>query len=179
MGKRKYFIAIVLRDEALAEAERIKHDLFLKFGIKGALRSPAHITLHRPFEWSEEKEALLREKLRAFRFTEKLTIALRGWDSFSKRVVFVAVHADERLGQLHTGLKTFARRELGLLNEWEDERGFHPHVTVAFRDLKNKNFTPVWEFVSSFDFNHEMTVSGVSLLRLEDKWQELEYFQFI
>jgi 2'-5' RNA ligase len=178
MGKRKYFVAIILRDQALAQAEDVKRQLFDKFGVKGALRSPAHITLHRPFEWNEEKEPLLREKLRSFKADGPLDIKLEGCDAFSKRVIFFAVQADERLSQLHHSFKSFARRELRLLNEWEDERGFHPHVTVAFRDLKTKNFQQVWDFVKTIEFSHKMRVSGFSLLRLEQKWEELEYFDF-
>lgn len=178
MGRRKYFIAIILRGEALDHAEKIKRELFDEFGVKGALRSPAHITLHRPFEWNEEKEPLLREKLRSFSAPGTWTINLQGWDSFSKRVVFVAVKSDENLGKLHASLKSFARRELGLLNESEDERGFHPHVTVAFRDIRTKNFTQVWDYVQSREFSHKMPFDGFSLLRLEQKWEELEFFGF-
>jgi 2'-5' RNA ligase len=178
MGKRKYFIAIILRDQALAQAEGVKQEIAEKFGVKGALRSPAHITLHRPFEWKEENEPLLREKLRSFKTDGPLDIKLQGCDAFSKRVIYFGVQADDRLRQLHSSLKSFARRELGLLNEWDDTRGFHPHVTVAFRDLKTKNFQQVWDFVQAVDFSHKMIVSGFSLLRLEQNWEELEYFDF-
>jgi 2'-5' RNA ligase len=179
MGKKKYFIAIILREESLAQAEGIKEELFRLFGLKGALRSPAHITLHRPFEWKEEKEEQLREKLRSFSGQTPFPIKLNGWDSFSNRVIFVAIEPNNSLSKLYASLTGFARRELNLLNEWEDERGFHPHVTVAFRDLKTKNFTQVWEFVQSREFYHEMLVSGISLLKLEDKWEELEYIGFV
>jgi 2'-5' RNA ligase len=176
MGKRKYFMAIILRGNALEDAEKIKNELHQKFGLKGALRSPAHITLHRPFEWQEEKEHLLRQKLRSFSSTPSFPLNLRGFDTFSKRVVFIAVDPDHRLTDYYLALKRFAKKELALLNEWEDERGFHPHVTVAFRDLKPRHFHPVLDFVNTVTFDHQVMVEGFSLLKLGDKWEELEYF---
>jgi 2'-5' RNA ligase len=176
MGKRKYFMAIILRGKALEDAEKIKESLGSEFGLKGALRSPSHITLHRPFEWSEEKENILREKLRSFRSPPPYSILLQGFDAFPRRVVFVAVKADQALYEHYTALKKFAKSELGLLNEWVDERGFHPHVTVAFRDLKPKLFQPVVDFLTRTPFEHQCLVEGFSLLKLEEKWEELEHF---
>ena len=177
MGKRKYFIAIILNGETFSEAEKIKQELFDRFGLKGALRSPAHITLHRPFEWAEEKETQLREKLRTFSAPLPPPLRLQGFGTFSKRVVFIAVKEENALNDLYTDLKRFAKKELGLFNEWEDERGFHPHVTVSFRDLKPRHFGAVKEFVDQKNYDRVLKVTGFSLLRLEDKWKELEFFE--
>ncbi len=65
---KKYFIAIVIPGPLFGETEAVKQELFEAHGLKGALRSPAHITLHRPFEWKEEKEAALVETLKKFEF---------------------------------------------------------------------------------------------------------------
>jgi len=79
---KKYFIAIVLPPPVFEEAEKIKHELYLTHSLKGALRSPAHITLHRPFEWKEEKENTLIEKLNTFKFPGELQIELNNFSFF-------------------------------------------------------------------------------------------------
>ena len=176
MGKGRYFIAIIPRGRAFEQAEAIKDELKGRFGLKGALRSPTHITLHRPFEWNAEKEEELCRSLAEFRFECPFGIALDGFGSFSQRVIFIDVRSGGALTSLHGELRSFARRRLGLLNEWEDERGFYPHMTIAFRDLRKKNFSEAWSFISTLQIHHDVRVTGFSLLKLEDKWKELRFF---
>lgn len=177
MGKGRYFIAIVLTGEALGKAEEIKRELRDRFGLRGALRSPAHITLHRPFEWDETKEQVLINTLDQFKLQKTFPVKIEGAGGFSQRVVYLAVEPDERLTALHTALRSFAVKKLALFNEAEDERGFHPHVTVAFRDLRKRQFNEVLEFVSSVNFSQTIEVRGISLLKLEDVWRELRFLE--
>lgn len=170
--QKKYFIAIVPPENVLLKIEAVKENLFREFGLKGALRSPAHITLHRPFEWKAEKEEELISALKEFRFNEQFLIELKNYNCFQPRVIYIDVVKNDALNNLHSELKKYARHNLQLFNEDNDLRGFHPHVTVAFRDLKKQLFYKLWEerfkaarFEGHFDF------TGFSLLRLEKKWE--------
>lgn len=176
MSLKKYFIAIVLPEPLLTEIESFKQELLKEHGLKGGLRSPSHITLHRPFEWKEEKEELLIEKLRTFKFDKMFEICLRNFNFFEPRVVYVDVVKTVVLEELHDQFKNFAKKELKLLNEINDLRGFHPHVTIAFRDLKKPKFYELkTEFeLKSFDANFKY--NGFSLLKLEKKWGEVSFF---
>ena len=176
MGVKKYFIAIVIPEPLLAKTEAIKNDLFLAHGLKGALRSPSHITLHRPFEWKEEKENVLIEKLRMFHYNETFHLELCHFGFFSPRVIYIDVSKNESLFKLHTQLKHFAARELKLFNELEDERGFYPHVTVAFRDLKKSLFYQLQEEFKEKKLKESFSYSGFSLLKLEKDWKEIKLF---
>src|SRR3954471_7813802 len=91
MPSKKYFIAIVIPDPIFTEIEAVKDRLFRDHGLKGALRSPAHITLHRPFDWKTEKEELLLSRLEQFSFDEKFNIEIDGFDVFEPRVIFANV----------------------------------------------------------------------------------------
>lgn len=178
MSAKKYFIAIVIPDPLFTEIESVKQDLLNSHGLKGALRSPAHITLHRPFEWKEEKEELLVEKLRNFKFDSDFKIELQNFAWFEPRVIYVNVRHNEQLFELHSRLTSYAKQELKLFNEAEDMRGFHPHVTVAFRDLKKTTF---YELKKGFDekqFRGRFQCAGFSLLKLDKKWEELQSFKF-
>ncbi len=178
MTFKKYFLAIIIPEPFFAEIEAIKRDLQDKHGLKGALRSPCHITLHRPFEWKEEKEQLLMEGLTIFKYSEAFPIHLNGFDFFEPRVVFVNVVPNENLTALHFALSRFAREKFRLLNETGDLRGFHPHVTIAFRDLKKPKFYELQTnfvnkpFEASFECNH------FSLLKLGKTWEEIHRFSF-
>jgi 2'-5' RNA ligase len=176
MGVKKYFIAIVIPPPLFREIEDVKEDLFRRYGLKGGLRSPAHITLHRPFEWKEEKEEELIARLREFRFNASLQISLHDFAFFEPRVIYANVKSNDRLFELHGQLKRFAATQLGLLNEVNDERGFHPHVTVAFRDLKKPRFYELKPEFEKKQLRGSFDCSGFSLLKLEKKWEVKESF---
>jgi 2'-5' RNA ligase len=60
--KEKYFIAIVPPEPIKTELQQLKQNFYNLYNTKGALRSPAHITLHMPFEFKEKEE----EKINSF-----------------------------------------------------------------------------------------------------------------
>lgn len=177
MGVKKYFLAIVIPGPLFEKTEAVKTALFHSHGLKGALRSPAHITLHRPFEWKEEKEERLIEILRNFSFDTSFQIALDGFAFFEPRVIYVNVRENTALFDLHAHLKRYAARQLGLLNEVNDLRGFHPHVTVAFRDLKTPKFYELKPEFEKKEFEGRFDYTGFSLLKLDtNAWKEARFF---
>lgn len=176
MTAKKYFIAIVIPEPFFSEIESIKSGLLNDHNLKGALRSPSHITLHRPFEWREDKEELLIEKLKTFRFEQSFRIELCNYAAFVPRVIYVNVVENSILYSLHEQLKNFAKKGLRLFNEDEDKRGFHPHVTVAFRDLKKARFDAVWKEFENKTFSGAFEWQGFSLLKLEKRWEEAANF---
>lgn len=179
MTLKKYFIAIVIPEPEFSLIEDIKQNLFKQYGLKGALRSPAHITIHRPFEWKEEKEGELIKKLDNFSFKESFEIELKNFDFFEPRVVFVNVMPNATLTNLHYNFKVFAKTELKLLNEWEDMRGFHPHITIANRDLKKPLFYELKERYCTMLFNGKFAAGPLCLLKLDKKWEICHVFNKI
>lgn len=176
MSLNKYFIAIVLPEPLLSKIEAIKQDLFQQHGLKGALRCPSHITLHRPFVWKGEKENLLIEKLKTFKFKDKFEVELQHFAFFEPRVIYVDVLPNETLNQLHKHLSSFSKKELKLFNESDDLRGFHPHVTVAFRDLKKPKFYELQADFIQKKLEARFNYVDFSLLKLEGKWEVLHSF---
>jgi 2'-5' RNA ligase len=176
MSVKKYFIAIVLPEPFFGLVEAVKQQLMEQHGLKGALRSPAHITLHRPFEWKVEKEPVLIQKLNEFKFDRSFEIFLKDFSFFEPRVIYVNVLPNEKLNELHYQFKLFAKKELHLFNEWEDMRGFHPHITVANRDMKKPKFYELQPEFTEKKFMGGFTCKGFSLLRLEQKWEVIKQF---
>lgn len=176
MGVKKYFIAIAIPMPLSGAIAAVKQDLFKQHHLKGALRSPSHITLHRPFEWKEEKEAALIEKLSSFKFNKPFTVEVKDFAFFEPRVIYADVLPNETLSELHNKLTGFARRELKLFNEAEDERGFHPHITVAFRDLKKPLFYELQPVFARQKIEGKFNCAQICLLRLEEKWEVYKEF---
>lgn len=177
---QKYFIAIVPPEPVLSSIQAIKQSIFENYGTKGALRSPGHITLHMPFSWEESKEEKLITELASFKFEKPFSIQLKGYDCFEPRVVFINVTENETLHSLQKKLVKQARQKLQLFNQSDDMRGFHPHVTVAFRDLKKPVFYKVWEEYQSKEFTAEFACSSICLLKHNNQnWEAYKEFKFL
>ncbi len=180
MGIRKYFIAIVPPGEIAGKVAEIKQYIAGTYHSKGALRAPAHITLHMPFEYDERHEERLTGCLAAFRFAHAVPVQLRHYACFEPRVIFIDVVPHKHLFQLQQQLVWHLRSNLHLLNQAASLRGFHPHMTVAFRDLKKPLFYQAWEEFQQRSFEADFSCHSVCLLRSENgTWQVHRIFDFL
>jgi len=176
--EQRYFIAIVPPQNSCKEITTIKQDFALNYNSNAALRSPPHITLHMPFLWKEKKEDKLIQQLEAFQFKkESIEISLINFSCFGKRVIFIDVVKNELLHLLQKKIVHHAKQQLQLFNQDEDLRGFHPHVTVAFRDLKKEQFIKAWEIYKTKQYKSQFTCTSFSLLKQENKeWHVYKTF---
>jgi 2'-5' RNA ligase len=167
----KYFIAVVPEGTIQEEVSYIKKQLQENFNLKYAQKSPAHITLKMPFNWNEEKEDVLIQKLREFLSTcSPLHLKTSGFDSFGKRVLFIRILKSEKLNQLQRSVSKFCKQFLNQVEELSD-RNFHAHMTVAFKDVKEKDFASYTGFVKQLDAVFSMEVRQIGLLKkIGGKW---------
>ncbi|WP_456458174.1 2'-5' RNA ligase family protein [Reichenbachiella sp.] len=173
-----YFLALIPDEPVRSEVIAFKEEVKEKFNSKGALRSPPHITLHMPFKWRADREDQLIEKLSLFKFDQyPFQVTLNGFDFFEPRVVFVDVDKSAILTQLQTELSDFIRRELKFFNADYKGRGFHPHMTIGFRDLKKAVFPEVKSYYQNQSYKRQFEVSGYCLLKHNgERWEEFRWF---
>ncbi|MHA7130357.1 2'-5' RNA ligase family protein [Algoriphagus namhaensis] len=167
----KYFLAILPPEQLLTRAQDLKEQIKAEFGVKYALKSPAHVTVKMPFSFSEAKETVLLETLASFTQGAKpFKLTVKGVSRFGRRVIFWDVKAGAELVDFQAGLRTFCKRKLNLLDELAD-RNYHPHMTIAFKDLKERNFDEVYAKVAAQKPNEEFWVEDIWLLkRKEGRW---------
>jgi|694.fasta_scaffold07014_1 2'-5' RNA ligase len=174
----KYFIAIVPPSPIYEEINQLKEYCKENFNTKGALNSPPHLTLLMPFRWKEAKEDRLFTSLASFVKTETpFEILASGFWRFEPRVIYISIQPNLVLNQFRNRLQLFFRKELNVLNA--DYRGlpFHPHITIAFRDLKKSMFAKAWQEFSSKKFEAVWQVNVIVLLKNEDnQWRVLKEF---
>jgi 2'-5' RNA ligase len=176
---KKYFIAIVPNESLSEEIKQIKQEIFATHGIKGALLSPAHITLHMPFNWEEEKEEKLINCLANFHHNTNITITTHGFSAFEPRVVFIDIIQELELFELQKKLVKHVKTYLQLFNQSDDLRGFHPHITIAFRDLKKPQFYAIWEEFKIKHFNKQFNCNTICLLKHNNSsWEVYKEFAF-
>lgn len=174
----KYFIAIVPEGPVQTQATELKNLMKEKFNLKYALKSPAHITLKMPFTWNENKEEKLCDMLEGFcKSIEPFELDLNGFDKFGRRVIFIDVKKNQYLTDLQQLMSKFCKTELKLAEELSD-RAYHPHMTIAFKDVKPKLFDEYWSFIKTQTFKEKLEVEDIALLkRIEGRWGVVRRFR--
>jgi len=173
----KYFIAIVPSDEIQEKATGLKYEVSDLFNSKYALKSPAHVTLKMPFVWNEAKEDKLIEMLTQF-FQDKPSFKLvfKGIGRFGRRVIYIRVEEQYQLTTLQSELSDYCKKKLKFTQELSD-KVYHPHMTIAFKDLKEVHFDNCLKYLKERGFYQTMDVKHVSLLKKENfKWHIIYRF---
>jgi 2'-5' RNA ligase len=132
-----------------------------------------------PFKWRDDKEDELVDKLEHFMSTfPSLTIYLNNFSSFPPRVIFINVDKTLALNDFYLALKRFCKRELNLFNADYKEQPFHPHLTLAFRDLKKPNYQRAWNEFEQKKYKADFIVDKIALLKHSGKiWEVFREFR--
>ena len=167
-----YFVAVVAPEPVRSQVETFRQDLFHRFGTKVALKSPPHITLLPPFHFETSREnELLGALARAQQDFSPFPLKLENFDSFSRRVLFVAVKPEPLLEALEKKVKAVFETVPGFKSKSREEH-FHPHMTIGNRDWNEGGFDEAWKEYAVRSFHAEFEVKEISLLRLEKgQWQ--------
>lgn len=166
LNESRYFLAILPDADTANVVSSLKEYCSESYGTKAALRSPPHITLHMPFHWKTSGEAKLIDALQQFAIGElPFAISLRDFGCFSPRVIFIAVEKNEQLHQCQRKLDRFCKVNLNLFDASYRDQPFHPHITIAFRDLKKTVFPIAWEEFKTKPFKADFTCDSFWLLK--------------
>ena len=164
--EKLYFVAIVPPSPIYEEAFEQKVYFKTKYNSKASLNSPPHITLHMPFRWVETDEEEIASQLEAFgNANAPVKIDLNGFSSFPPRVIFINVERSVELQNLQKGLERFFKRQLNLFNAKYKDLPFHPHLTLAFRDLKKPFYQKAWEEFEGKDYHASFLADKIALLK--------------
>lgn len=168
-----YFIALLPPRDIAEEVTRVKGEMAERYGASHALRSPPHITLQMPFRWTEGR--LLAEELKEFAARqETFSVTLNGYGCFPPKVIYVDVEENPLLIRMQKALQDFLEAKLNFRENQLTIR-FHPHITIAHRDLKKSVFQAAWAEFSTREFRWIFTADNIALLRHNGhSWEVLE-----
>jgi 2'-5' RNA ligase len=167
---KEYFVAIVPPAPLLDDAYNLKLYMQDKYQSKAALRSPPHITLHMPFRWKEEKEAALISEIKVFTDkAEPVKVCVDNFSAFPPRVIYMNVVNSEPLAKLRYELRKYFKIALNIFNADYKDQPFHPHLTIAFRDLKKAAFAEAWNEFKSKEYKIEFIADSLTLLKHDGK----------
>jgi 2'-5' RNA ligase len=129
---------------------------------------------------NEELENDLINSIHEFSIAKtKFEITLKDFAAFKPKVIFVDVAKNEVLNGLYQSFADFIFSQNKCPIK-KDDRPFHPHVTLATRDLYKKAFQEAWKVFSTKKYEALWIVSGISLLRHNKKnWDVIHTSQFV
>lgn len=158
----RYFVALLPPAEIQDSVNTLKEHFAEHYASEAAQKSPPHITLQPPFDWSPERSAL-DPALNAFaQLQPPLRVVLSGFAAFAPRVIYIRVQVSPELSTLQRTLADHLQT-LGIVDP-HAHRPFTPHVTIAFRDLTRQHFKTAWSEFEHRRFDCEFTASSLALL---------------
>ena len=85
-------------------------------------------------------------------------------------LIFAGVEENHQLGSLRKAVEDHFLKSFP--DEIKpDDRPFHPHVTIANRDIKPGDFIKAWDHFKRQHFDEQFEASAISLLKLNPgKW---------
>ena len=174
-----YFIALVLPGDLNKKVLQWKNFMHDRYDCKVGLKSPAHITLIPPFWMEESSEILLLADTDSLAITlSPFIIKTKSFSAFKPRTIFIDVDKTQELDMLKQSVDLFYRNK-SVYKMKMDERPFHPHITIATRDLFKKSFYACWPVFEVEEFLEEWEANSLSVLRHNKKnWDVIHTSQF-
>ncbi|MEQ8477030.1 2'-5' RNA ligase family protein [Fulvivirga sp.] len=175
-----YFLAVIPPEPILGECQAHKNQFYEKYNSKASLNSPPHVTVHMPFKLRESKEDQLVEVIsRGVNDLSNFSLQLDGYDHFGQRVIYVKVVDSEPLLALFLKVRKVMKVNFNIFNADYKNRGFNPHITLAFRDLKREAFKEAWPEFEKATYDKSFEVQSLVLLKHDgEKWHQLKEFRF-
>ena len=173
-----YFIALVLPEHLNKQVLVWKHLMHERYQCKVALKSPAHITLVPPFWLQEEQEDVLLKDIDSLAQNfSSFIIKTKNFSAFKPRTIFIDIERNQLLNNLKETTDDFFKDKTYGVKI--DNRAFHPHITIATRDLYKKSFHEAWPAFEKEIFEKEWSAEGISILRHNKKnWDVIHTSQF-
>lgn len=177
--KKQYFISLIPPSPLKERIHELKLEFRDRFNSSHSLNAPPHITLVRPFHMEEEEEGRMNARLSEFSGPmEPFGVHLNGFSSFPAGVIYIVVEESDPLFRLQERLE-----EMALADETvsisRSRHSFHPHLTLASKDLSGSDFRRAREEFEQRDFDGSFTADRLSLLKHDGRrWEVAEEFLF-
>lgn len=166
-----YFIAVVPHEKLAEKAKQFSKDFADRFNSVKSFKNFPHITIVKPFRFDENQESFLVGKFSEMTIkSPPFDLKLKDFGCFANRtnpVIFIKPEKTDELQKLYD--------EVQPQMNFHPISQFHPHLTVAYRDLTSDNFTKAWEEYQSKTFEDSFLVDKICLFKHYDgKWNLLK-----
>lgn len=177
-----YFIAIIPPKDICNEITTFKIDFKTRFLSSAALKTIPHITLKAPFKISPGEHDPLLQWFRTLPLTaQPFPIELKDFEAFGskhKPVIFVRPLLTDALRILQENILANFRISWPEAGIMKNEVDFHPHITIAYRDLQREYYKEAWKEYETKKYKAEFIVNSFHLLQHDaSKWNVIDTYE--
>jgi 2'-5' RNA ligase len=152
-----YFIAIIPPEEIATEITSFKQEMANIYNSKKALRVMPHITLKAPFTIPSHQDATILEWFENIKTNvNPFEITLNGFGAFDNPknpVIFVKPEESVPMRLLQKDILVAFKKQFFNIQLHFHEEEFHPHMTIAYRDLAYTEFEKAWKIFNKKHFS--------------------------
>jgi 2'-5' RNA ligase len=173
-----YLTAILPPPHLSEEIDDIRIELSERYQIFAALKPPVHITLYRPVSVSQGFEPQLIKLLQPVGYEHRpFQLDLSNFGSFNIQTIFVSAVKNLFLSDLQKDISAVYNKNKIDPKEVKGNTAFHPHLTVAYRDIPPEKFPLIWSEMKNRKYKRSFLVDHFTLLKHDGKhWQRLKEF---
>jgi 2'-5' RNA ligase len=162
--KSLYFIGIVIPGYPAKAIRQLKRDFSDRYQTRHGLDTLPHITLQPPFRETEDAIEDIARKLEDLaKSMLPFDVELDGFGALVNRVLFIKVGRQPALNKLYLNTIAICSRVVA-----DTERPFHPHITIAHRDLTPDKFAKAWPEYKDRPFKASFKCKSISLIVQRD-----------
>lgn len=174
-----YFIAVIPPNNICESITASRMDFADRFESKAALKTIPHITLKAPFKLTPPDQSDLRRWFGALSFqTGPFQIELKNFSAFNNKrhpVIFVNPVLNAPLSSLQKEIISSFQFTYPEIPVTEQEMKFHPHITIAYRDLSFANFSEAWKEYQKKEYQGIFDVDSFALLQHDGRvWNVID-----
>lgn len=178
INEQLYFIAIIPPEPIMGEVQKMKENFASNYGATHALKSPPHITLIPPFKANPVRELEIIKFLKEKAYEiNSFCVSIKNFACFKPKVIFLNPILSQELEIMQGKIESSLYETIPVAKH--AKRPFHPHLTIAFRDLSQEAFYHAWPVYKEQTYIAEFTVDRICLLRHNGTiWEEFKEFIF-
>ncbi|WP_207532202.1 2'-5' RNA ligase family protein [Desertivirga arenae] len=173
-----YLTAILPPAPLSEEIDDIRKEISSKYNIHAALKPPVHITLYKPLKIPSAQEKHLIQMLKPVSLLHNpFKQELQNYDSFNNKTLFVNCVKEPLLNNLQKDISAVYLKNNIDPEEVKSNSTFHPHITIAYRDVSPEIFIELWAEFKNRKLKRSFTIDRFTLLKHDGKkWQPLEEY---
>lgn len=168
-----YFIAIIPPDAVCEEVTAFREDFAQNYNSSKALRVVPHITLKAPFKVDSVQHDKLMDWFKHIPVSiHPFQIELKDFGSFDNRnnpVIFVNPVVNDSLEELQKNVIAAFENTYPDIPVSFIEKNFHPHMTIAYRDLEREQYEKAWEIYKGKSYKAYFECNSFFLLQHDTK----------
>jgi|SRR5690625_56974 len=170
-----YFLGYIPPSPLQKEIHQLKMDFKENYKSSHSLNAPPHITLISPFKIKNKD---FEDILKRFAGHQTiLNIELQDFSHFGQKVIFIDVKQTPDLMDFQKSLEEIIQENNDVFDFQSSRKNFHPHLTLAFKDLSLSNFKRAWEVYKDKEFKASFLVKELILFKHQEKvWDVFKVF---